>query len=340
MVMCGLGALVLAMPAEGRAATLWDYMFGCGRTTYSPPYSTSYCAPACCGSCSVCAQPACSACAPQTVFRTYYRPVAVAAYMPVVGVNSYTGYATTVYSPVQSWTYQPSLVPYTSYRVAYADAYSPSCLACGSCGSCGACSPGLGCYGSCSSCTLGGCSSCALGSACGGAACADGCSPCGGCGVTGCASGAGCSSCAAGTSAAAVPSSSEPAAAPLAPSLPSGSPAPAVPSSAPAPALSPTPAAPQKTFKDEQSLQAPLIQGVPAVEGGPRLEAAPAANSTPTIHTTDRRGTFRTVYPATYSQLIPAPRGQTSADRAASPDTGSPRPAAAVDDGGWRASHD
>ena len=101
---------------------------------------------------------------PTTYYRTYYRPLAVTAYSPVTSCGACGCPCTTCYYPTTAWTYQPCLVPYTSYRVVY----SNPCSACG-CG-CGSCCGGCGC-GSC----FGGCGSC--GSGCG--SCVSGCGSCG-----------------------------------------------------------------------------------------------------------------------------------------------------------------
>jgi hypothetical protein len=99
---------------------------------------------------------------PQTYYRTYYRGVAVTAYQPVTSYDSCSGCAMTSYYPTTAWTYQPCLVPYTTYRVVYSPVVS-----------CGPCASGCGCYsGGCcgSGCCSGGCGGGYSGSGC--AACA------------------------------------------------------------------------------------------------------------------------------------------------------------------------
>ncbi len=139
---CGAAMMLLAMPGEGKACCCLDGLFGgcCGgaaKTTYAPPYAPTYAAayPSCgcaapCSSCGCaapcsscgCAAP-CATCAPQTCmylpqtyYRTYYRPVAVTAYSPVTTCSPCSGCCTSYY-PTTAWSYQPCLVPYTTYRV-------------------------------------------------------------------------------------------------------------------------------------------------------------------------------------------------------------------------------
>jgi hypothetical protein len=157
VIACGVAAALLATPAESRACL--DWLFGgCGaRTTYSPPYAPQtyapvYSAPACascapaCASCApACAScaPACVSCAPQTVnyvpqtyYRTVYRMVPVTSYSTLTGCDACTGCPVTYYRPVTSWTFQPALVPYTSYRLVYSNPCG-ACVGGSPCWSCG-----------------------------------------------------------------------------------------------------------------------------------------------------------------------------------------------------------
>ena len=67
---------------------------------------------------------------PTATYRISYRPVPTVAYMPVVGIDPCSGCAVTTYRPTRAWTYQASLLPYSTYRVGYA----PVVVGCGSCG--------------------------------------------------------------------------------------------------------------------------------------------------------------------------------------------------------------
>ena len=62
---------------------------------------------------------------PQTYYRAAYVAVPVTAYQPVVAADPCTGCAVTTYRPVTAVTYQTRLVPYTSYRMVYANPCTP-----------------------------------------------------------------------------------------------------------------------------------------------------------------------------------------------------------------------
>jgi hypothetical protein len=108
----------------------------------------------------------------------------------------------------------------------------------------------------------------------------------------------------------------------------------------PAPALPTVDRYPPVKPGDTPVLQRPTIEGVPPVNGGPRLNSTPAVKPE-----TQDRMTSRPVYQATYFQLIPSPPNPTPVRNAATVEA-VPAAAApaivnpAVDDGGWRPSHD
>ncbi len=178
LMTCSAAAVLLGAPSGSRAdCALMDWLFGNGRTTYAPPYTppavyapvapAGGCTPAPCATCQPACQPACQSCAPTATYRISYRPVPTVAYMPVVGLDPYSGCTVTSYQPTRAWTYQ---VGYAPVPVAPCSGYSTSYSGCSSCGaSCGCSSCGTS-YGGCSSCsagvsstyvTSGGCSSCA-----------------------------------------------------------------------------------------------------------------------------------------------------------------------------------
>ena len=168
---CSAAMMLRAMPGEGKACCFLDGLFGgcCGgaaQTTYAPPYSprTRRCIRA--------------ARLRLAVFELRLRPparVAVRALrdlraadlhvpaadllpdvLPARGGDglqpgttcSPCGGCCTSYYPATAWSYQPCLVPYTSYRVVYSNpcvsagelrAVRNGCGCCGSgCGTCGA----------------------------------------------------------------------------------------------------------------------------------------------------------------------------------------------------------
>jgi hypothetical protein len=153
---CSAAGLLLIIPAATEAGPLADLLTGgcCGtaRTTYSPPYvAPAYFAAA---PAYVATAPACTSCvaqtayyAPQTVYQAVYRPVVATAYQPMTYCDPCTGGAVTAYRPVVTWAPQVSYMPYTTYRVVYANP-CVTCAPCNPCGSCGAVSyaaPAAGC---------------------------------------------------------------------------------------------------------------------------------------------------------------------------------------------------
>ncbi len=237
---------------------------------------------------------------PQTYYRTYYRPVAVTAYSPVTTCSPCSGCCTSYY-PTTAWSYQPCLVPYTTYRVVY----SNPCLPAVSCAPCGC---GCGC----------------------GSACGCGCSSCG----STCGTSAGCPSC--GVTAPAnlnpVPAESgatlgAPAAAPEhgapalhAPAVPpaAGGTQETYPSKAGA-APAPEKPAPPTTFDKGSSWQRSPVPSAPANGRGPALPAQPV----------DGRTTSLPVYRASYYQLIASP-----------PKSAPVHHDTVLDDSGWHAAGD
>ena len=149
MLACGAAAMLLATPAESSACLSWLFG-GCGgsaRTTYRAPYygqsyapayrAPAYSAPA--YSAPAYGAPACGSCVPQTVryvpqtsYRTVYRRAPVTTCGAFCGSDPCTGCPVTYYRPVTSWTVQAVSVPYTTYRLVYTNACSPS-VGCSSC---------------------------------------------------------------------------------------------------------------------------------------------------------------------------------------------------------------
>jgi hypothetical protein len=146
VVACVLAAMMLAAPTEGRAAcALLDWLSGGSnaKTTYAPPYAAPVAyvpAAAATSGCAPCTQTV--QYVPQTSYRAAYVAVPVTAYQPVVTADPCTGCAVTTYRPVAAVTYQTRLVPYTSYRMVYANpctpcasySYAPSYDPCTTCG--------------------------------------------------------------------------------------------------------------------------------------------------------------------------------------------------------------
>ena len=163
VIACALTVGVLSLPAEVHAGQILDCLFGCS-TPAPVTYAPAYVAPTCAPSCTSCVPRSCQY-MPTTVYRALYQPTVMTAYRPVATCNTCTSYAVTTYRPVLGWSYRARLVPYTTYRPAYAVApvaagvscnpcvsYSPcySCDPCGS-GSCGAVTYGATTFG-CASC--------------------------------------------------------------------------------------------------------------------------------------------------------------------------------------------
>ena len=343
MITCCATAFLLGAPSRGWAeCALWNWLFGHGQTTYAPPYcppnvyaptAPAYsCAPAQCAP-AQCApsQPACQPCTPTTTYRISYRPVPTVAYMPVVSIDPCSGCSVTTYRPTRAWTYQASLVPYSTYRVGYPPVGF---------GSCGSCSQNSG-YSTSS----GGCSSCSSGVS------------------SGYVPSNGCSSCASSP----IPLSSTPlprpgdmsqppvASPPLtAPSLPTtiGPPttAPLVPGSssevpktygpgATGAPISPSApsggASPTGTFyrvptsnEGSRDVEPLRIQNIPPISNGPQL--LPTPNARPE---NENRTTSRPVLQATYFQLLQSPPVSVPAQMIATPMRTTPQP---VNDSGWQ----
>ena len=362
LITCCTAAVLLAAPRGIWAdCALFDWMFGHGQTTYAPPYSPPNVAVPTAGACGcapvpcVPARPACQPCQPCTPTATYrisYRPVPTVAYMPVVGIDPYSGCAVTTYRPTRTWTYQAALLPYAPYQVGYAP------VALGACGSCGGCAPCGGCSSSC-----GGCAACGTASS--------GCSSCGtsygGCSScnTGVSSGygtsSGCSSCAAGpaplsrtplpgpSDMSQPPASYSPSTIPPAP-VTIGAPAavPATSGSSPerartygpgAPAAPISPSAPAgplpsgtsyrvpTTSETIRTVEPPRIQDVPPIPGP---QPSPTPNPPPE---NQNRVTSRPVLQATYFQLLQSPPASVPAQTISAPSRTPPQP---VEDSGWQ----
>ena len=356
VVACGMSALLFAGLADSQGCPLCDGLFGQSRTTYSAPYTPApvYAAPACvaapaCGACAQCAQPACGTTyVPQTAYyRPFLFPARTITYMPVATVDPYSGYTVTRYARTQAWTYPGSLVPYSTYRVAYSTPWVAGYSSCSSCGGYAGCSSCGTSYGGCSSCGVAsGCSSCGVSSGCD-SGCSSGCSSCGV--SSGCDSG--CAASVVTPSSPAVIRSPEPAPAPttIAPPVlpPAGAGSPSdngktfAPGAAPTPATPsiPTPAptgdryndrfTPKTTEGGPAALPRATIEGVPPMEG-PRLLPTPVKPDA------ENHTASRPVHQAMYFQLIPSPPKVTPVYHAT---TATPV-AAGADDDGWRPSHD
>lgn len=106
---CSVVALLLLVPTQSSACAWLSRLFGCcpARTTYMLPYVP---AP---GRAPV-------SCVPQTTYRAVCRRIPVTSYRPITSCNPYTGRQVTSYRPITTWVSQRQLVPYTSYRTAYA----------------------------------------------------------------------------------------------------------------------------------------------------------------------------------------------------------------------------
>ncbi|MEI8374224.1 MAG: hypothetical protein WCJ35_15485 [Planctomycetota bacterium] len=350
MITCCATAVLLGAPRHGWAeCALWNWLFGNGQTTYAAPYcppnvyvptalacgcAPTQCAPTQCAP----AQPACQSCTPTATYRISYRPVPTVAYMPVVGIDPCSGCAVTTYRPTRAWTYQASLLPYSTFRVGYAPVGF---------GSCGSCAPNNGysaSYGGCVPRGMGGCSSCNTGVS------------------SGYVPSNGCSSCASSP----VPLSGTPlprpsdmsqppvASPPLtAPSLPAtiGPPtaAPLTPGSSlevpktygPGATSAPiSPSAPGAGTSSGTFYRGPVsnegssgveplrIQNIPPISNGPQL--SPSPNARPEK---ENRTTSRHVLQATYFQLLQSPPASVPAQMIATPVRTTPQP---VDDSGWQ----
>ena len=342
MITCCATAVLLGAPSRGWAeCALWNWLFGHGQTTYAAPYcppniyaptAPAYgCAPPQCAP-AQCA-PACQPCTPTATYRISYRPVPTVAYMPVVSIDPCSGCAVTTYRPTRAWTYQASLLPYSTYRVGYA----PAVMGFSSCGSY---APSIGC-----STSYGGCSSCNTGVA------------------NGYVTSGGCSTCASSPvplSGTLLPRpgdmSQPPVASPLssAPSLPAtiGPPttAPLTPGSSSevpktygpgatgAPISPSAPGAgalPSGTFyrvpassEGSRGVEPLRIQNIPPVSNGPQL--SPTPNARPE---NENRTTSRHVLQATYFQLLQSPPKSVPAQMIATPARIVPQ---SVDDSGWQ----
>jgi hypothetical protein len=121
VITCGVAAVLLGMPAESSACCDWLFGGWGARTTYRLPYFAQAYTPV---YTSVSA-PQTVRYVPQTCYRTVYQRVPVTACRAVTYSDPCTGCPVTAYRPVTSWTYQARLVPYTTYRLIYSNAYSP-----------------------------------------------------------------------------------------------------------------------------------------------------------------------------------------------------------------------
>ena len=120
VLVCGVVAALLAMPAEGKAWDCLDWLFGGCRTTARVPYVATAYAPVC----SPCLPQTCRY-VPQTCYRTVCQRVPVTTCLAVTGCDPCTGCPVTTYRPVTTWTTQTRLVPYTSYRLVYSNPCAP-----------------------------------------------------------------------------------------------------------------------------------------------------------------------------------------------------------------------
>jgi hypothetical protein len=100
--------------AESRACGLLDWLFprrAAARTTfYAPATLTAAYAPA-----QTCYY------LPQTSYRVTYQRVPVMTYRAVTACDPCTGAAVTTYRPVLGFTHEARMIPYTTYRIAYAN---------------------------------------------------------------------------------------------------------------------------------------------------------------------------------------------------------------------------
>ena len=316
VVLCGFVVLLLAAPAQSEACSWLCRLFGgcpaCAGGAACVPMTAPTYAPAA----------ACPTCAPQVVqylpqvsYHTVVQRVPVTVCRPTTCSDPCTGCPVTAYHPVTTWMQQVQLVPYTTYRIVYANAMTP--MVSYAAAPCGSCSP----------CAMGGCApACAGGCGSGTCGVAGGYAPAASCG----ASGGGCASCAPSLSGPAPSAGSAtmyPAPGPTinttpAPASPFTAPVPGVPYPNPAPpATMPRPAPgsapPPKTFQDSgSSTSAPADTQL-----RPIPEAKSDSTSAPKLTDPESRTTSLPIRPAVYLKLISSPPGK-------------------VHDGGWRASAD
>jgi len=265
VVVCGIAALLLAVPAQSQGGPLLDWLFGprcdwvVARAACATPYVADACAPAYTSLCAPCAPQTCSY-VPQTCYRTVFRPVPVVTCRVVTRWPLLSPYPVTYFRPVRRWLPQAHLVPYTTHRLVYSDpcipcvTYRPSVV----------------------------CDPCAWG-VCGPAACPT---------TSICPPG----TCGAGTGSA-VPYSPAP-------------------TSATVPALNAEPA--PKTFQQESKPR------VKSLEPIPNANTKSDSSAVPKLIDPDNRTTSLPVRPRVHYRLTASPA----------------RPAAAGNDGGWRASRD
>ncbi len=152
MILCGMAAVLLLVPAEsnGFFGCLFGTCGGCGfcgpRAAYSAPVAPMSYAPAFNPGCAPYVTQRCQY-VPQTCYRTAYRRVPVTTCRAITGCDPCTGCPVTTYRPVTTWACRRQLIPYTTYRLVY----SNRCAPCGTTGSA---------FGSIFRTTTSGCSSC------------------------------------------------------------------------------------------------------------------------------------------------------------------------------------
>jgi len=139
ILVCTVAAAWMGVPSEGSACQcldwIWPWNWGANRvassTTYAPPYvpSATVTAPAVASTCNPCATQVCSY-VPQTYYRTVYRTTPVTTCQAVTCCDPCTGCPVTVYRPVVSYVQSAQLVPYTTYRAVWTNAYAPTCSPC------------------------------------------------------------------------------------------------------------------------------------------------------------------------------------------------------------------
>jgi len=165
VVACGVAAVLLGVPSESQALFDWLCPWAHNRqataTTYAPPFTGQPVAlvPRYNVAPPVAVVPTAlpvTACyVPQTCYRTVYRPVATTVLSPVTSYDPCTGCPVTAYRPVTTLAQRAFAVPYTTYRLVYANpcaACAPT-VSCNPCGGlvgstvvtgpgCAACAPG------------------------------------------------------------------------------------------------------------------------------------------------------------------------------------------------------
>ncbi|MBN2473413.1 MAG: hypothetical protein JXB62_02300 [Pirellulales bacterium] len=128
MIMCGVAAMLLAVPAESRALDCLGCLFGWCGGRCATPYAASY-APA------YSPAPVAQTCSyvPQTCYRSVCQTVPVTTCRAITSCDPCSGSRVVTYRPITTWTQQTRLIPYTTYRLVYSNPYA-ACTPCGPCG--------------------------------------------------------------------------------------------------------------------------------------------------------------------------------------------------------------